>query len=110
MKNILLFISLMLQSILVTAQKEANIWCFGSNSGLDFNDTLPIATKSSLNTLEGSSSIADKNGQLLFYTDGVTVWNKNHQIMPNGDGLLGFSSSTQSALIIRRPGSSSLYF
>lgn len=63
-----------------------------------------------MNASEGTSSIADANGNLLFYSDGINVWNKNHLIMPNGIGLLSNSSSTQAALIIRQPGSNSLYY
>jgi gliding motility-associated-like protein len=53
--------------------------------------------------LEGTSSISDSLGNLLFYTDGITVWNKLHATMDNGDSLLGHQSSTQSALIVQRP-------
>src|SRR6185295_10516236 len=65
---------------------------------------------SAMSQYEGSASIADENGDLLFYTDGLSVWNKNHQIMPNGSGMLGNPSSTQSALIIPVPSSDSLYY
>jgi hypothetical protein len=61
-----------------------------------------------LNTLEGSASISDTNGQLLFYTDGATVWNRNHDTLQNGFGLLGEASSTQAALIIPKPGTSNI--
>src|SRR5690606_20622744 len=47
---------------------------------------------------------------LLFYTDGSTVWNANHVVMPNGTGLLGNSSSAQSAIIIPKPGSLTNYY
>ena len=43
---------------------------------------------------------------LLFYTDGMTVYNKNHVIMPNGNFLTGHSSSSQSGVIVKKPGSS----
>ena len=109
MRKILLLL-LILNTVLADAQKEASVWCFGEGAGIDFNNTSPVAIKSAINTLEGCSGIADKNGQLLFYTDGVTIWNKNHQAMQNGTGLLGLASSTQSALIIRKPGSLSIYY
>ncbi|MFZ1516413.1 MAG: hypothetical protein WAT21_13480, partial [Saprospiraceae bacterium] len=43
-------------------------------------------------------------------TDGITVWNKTHKIMENGINLFGHYSSTQSTLIVQKPGSDSLYF
>jgi hypothetical protein len=59
---------------------------------------------------EGSASISDASGNLLFYTDGITVWNKNNSVMVNGTGLYAGSSSTQAALIVPLPGSSTIYY
>ncbi|MGZ8550618.1 MAG: hypothetical protein ACXWV2_08155, partial [Chitinophagaceae bacterium] len=87
------------------AQGEANIWYFGFNAGLNFNTSPPSPlTDGALSTYEGSASIADKNGVVVFYTDGITVWNKNHIAMPNGTGLMGNPSAVQSAIIVPRPG------
>ncbi len=92
-------------------QNEGNIWYFGGNAGVDFNGTAPISlTNGASITPEGSASICDVSGSLLFYTDGMTVWNRNHIAMPNGTGLMGGYSSTQSAIIVRKPGSFSLYY
>ena len=93
------------------AQKEANTWYFGENAGLDFNSGEPVAINDGrINTREGCSSISDADGNLLFYSDGTTVWNKNHIAMPNGIGLKGHSSSTQSAMIIPKPGDETQYY
>ena len=93
------------------AQGEANIWYFGNNAGLDFNSGSPVAlTDGMLMTSEGCASISDANGDLLFYTDGMIVYNKNHGVMPNGTGLLGNMSSTQSAIIVKKPGSATIYY
>jgi hypothetical protein len=92
------------------AQHEADNWRFGVNAGIDFNTGTPVASSGALNTTEGCSSISDSTGNLLFYTDGVSVWNRNNQVMPNGTGLLGGTSSTQSALVVPKPGSSTEYY
>ncbi|PZX38215.1 gliding motility-associated-like protein [Nonlabens dokdonensis] len=93
------------------SQNEANWWFFGSNAGIDFNSGTPIPTDvGQLNTIEGCSAISDACGSLLFYTDGITVWDRNHSIMPNGMNLLGNPSSTQSAIVIPLPDSSNLYY
>lgn len=92
-------------------QGQANIWYFGENAGLDFNSGFPVAiTDGQSNCFEGSASISDADGNLLFYTDGSTVWNRNHDTLQNGFGLLGEPSSTQAALIIPKPGSSTHYY
>lgn len=94
------------------AQKEGYVWCFGDSAGLDFNSLpgAPTAIATSVSTMEGVASIADDTGNLLFYTDGRWVWDANHQVMPNGAGLLGDSSSTQSGVIVPHPGFPGRYF
>lgn len=93
------------------AQKEANIWYFGNQGGLDFNSGTPVAlTDGLMNTSEGCASIADANGKLLFYTNGDSIWNKQHQLMNNGTGLSGHQSSTQSAIIVPKPKSGTVYY
>jgi hypothetical protein len=59
---------------------------------------------------EGCASISDENGDLLFYTNGITVWDANHDVMPNGNGLYGSTSSSQSAVIVPQPASANLYY
>jgi len=97
---------------LAFSQQEASIWYFGTNAGIKFDNSgnVTVLTDGQINTSEGCATIADDNGNLLFYTDGITVWNRNHQIMPNGSGLMGNWSSSQSATIVPLPGSSSLYY
>ncbi len=93
------------------AQKEGNIWYFGNLAGIDFNGTAPVVlTNGALNTNEGCATICDTSGSLLFYSDGTTIWNKNHTIMPNGTGLTGNGSSTQSVRIVKKPGSNTIYY
>ncbi len=107
----LFFLIILFVSFSVLAQKEANIWYFGANAGLDFNSGAPVAlTDGQLNTLEGCATISDSNGNLLFYTDGISAWNRNHTFMQNGFGLLGDSSSTHSALIVPNPENSNIYY
>ena len=104
---------LFLLTIVVThAQKEAGNWYFGAKAGIKFNTDGSVTplTDGQLSTDEGCASLSNSNGDLLFYTDGVTIWNKNHQVMLNGTGLMGHSSSTQSATIVPKPGSSNLFY
>jgi len=63
-----------------------------------------------LDSKEGCATISDSIGQILFYTDGVKVYNKLHQVMFNGTGLMGHSSSSQSAIIVPKPGSNTIYY
>jgi len=102
----------------IHAQKEGNVWHFGMGAALDFNSGTPvITTPSSMFSFEGSASIADANGNLLFYSNGGgrdpvlsgqssgKIWNRNHDVMYDmGNTEGGGFSSAQSAVIIPRPG------
>lgn len=108
---LLAFCFLMASVSHVKAQKEANIWYFGIEAGIDFNSGSPVAlTDGKIRTQEGCASVADANGALLFYTDGSVVYNKNHALMSNGSGLMGNSSSSQSAVVVPLPGSQTIYY
>ena len=88
-------------------------WYFGRQVGLDFRAglNLPELVTSPINAFEGSASICDpRTGELLFYTDGRSVWNRNHVVMSNGTELYSHYSSTQSALIIPQPCSDNIYY
>ncbi|MGH2552296.1 MAG: hypothetical protein ACRDEB_01200, partial [Chitinophagaceae bacterium] len=113
-KTYLIFLFIVFAS-LQTAAQQNNIWYFGLKSGLNFNtvpaSSPPIAIdNSAMIADEGCSSICDKNGELLFYTNGVTVYNRSHQVMMNGNNLAGNISSVQSCIIVPIPGSDSLYY
>lgn len=100
---------LVLPTIAAQAQSEADNWIFGNHAWLKFpgGGGSPVSLSGAvINTQEGSSSISDQSGNLLFSTDGLFVWNRKtptNQQMPNGSGLLGASSATQSALIVPWP-------
>src|SRR5688572_18899587 len=96
---------------LLQAQEEANIWYFGNFLGLDFNSGTAVPLNDGqLSTIEGVATISDSNGNLLFYTDGIKIWNKIHQVMPNGTGLQGNASSSQSAIIVPVIGDVTRYY
>lgn len=110
MKLFYLFILFTVQ--LAFGQSQAGIWYFGERAGVSFNSgVLPVTlTNGELDTYEGTATLCDVSGNLLFYTDGRKIWNKNHIVMPNGAGLLGDSSSTQSAIIVPKPASNNLFY
>lgn len=111
MKKLLLLFSLVSLLTGLQAQKEANYWYFGDHAGLNFGLGVPIPlTNGALSTGEGCSSISSSTGNLQLYTDGRFVYDKNHNQMPNGFGLLGHSSSTQSGIVVPKPLSFSQYY
>lgn len=115
LKKVVLVVSFVLLGASGFAQKQNNQWRFGAGGGVNFNTDPPsFVAGSAIATNEGSASVADKTtGALLFYTDGVTVWNALNQVMPNGTSLDGGStalSSTTAAVIVPKPSSANLFY
>lgn len=98
--------------LLTQAQGENNQWIFGNGAHLSFATGQPVIQSNStkLNTLEGSTSVSDSKGKLLFYSDGLLVYDRNNQVMPNGTDLKGHKSSTSSAVAVPYPGNKNLYY
>ncbi len=88
------------------AQRQIqNKWYFGETAGIEFTEgPLPIDDENQMNSLEGCATIDDADGNLMFYTNGRTIWNSAHQVMPflsdSIQSLSGDSTSSQGALII----------
>lgn len=100
-----------------------NTWYFGYKSGLSFatlnsatstggvlTHDLPTPIQGPINVLEGCFTLSDSNGNLLMSSEGQTVFDRNNNPMPNGTGLLGSFSSTQSGIVIPKPGDPSKYY
>lgn len=93
------------------AQNETSNWYFGNKAALKFeNGRLISLDDSAMDAPAGCASISNANGELLFYSNGATVWNRNHQIMENGSGLAGDTNSFQSTIIIPKPGDENTCF
>ena len=127
MKRLLFITALILACCGVsTAQLETAVWYFGRHAGLDFNTPEPKVLldgqiKDGLSDVddgtghkrfhgEGMATFSDSLGHLRLYTDGRSVWNMEHELMPNGSDLLGDISSTESAIIVPWPGDLNRYF
>jgi hypothetical protein len=110
--SILIALLLLLLPSLAAAQHQNDVWYFGGSSGLDFRVSPPdTIVGSALFTDEGCASIADRaTGKILFYTDGRTVYNRENRSINDGNYLKGNYSTTQSALIVPVPGSSTRYY
>ncbi len=88
---------------------------------MDFSSSPPSLTLQSYIFDRPKASISDKNGNLVAYTNGCMVVNRNHQLMTNGDTLSpgavfvefcedGDYPSWQPAIFLPMPGSDSLYY
>ncbi|MCC3153366.1 gliding motility-associated C-terminal domain-containing protein [Hymenobacter sp. BT770] len=101
------------------AQGENNHWAFTLSQGLSFTPSGPVFESSAMVVVsEANATISDAQGQRLFYTNGVTVWDRQGQRMTNAcascngaEGVLsGHISSAKGTLIVKKPGSTQLYY
>ena len=132
-KIVLLICLLALLLIDVKAQKEANNWIFGDRAGLTWNTmrtypsnksfrvagtgSLPTSLPSvmsdqasiKMRTYEGCFSLSDKDGNLLFYSDGRAIYDYKHNAIPGIPDLGGHPSSAQSGVLMPYPGRPDVY-
>lgn len=96
------------------SQNRAINWAFGDSAGLNFATEPPLPFLSSILMYEPCASISDETGNLLFYTNGKTLWNAEHEIMMNGNfldnGVGTLSSNTQGVIILPDPGDTNKYY
>ena len=102
-KSVLTFIVIFSLSITAGAQSDKRdyVWLFSNNStsasgneayGFDFNTKGPNYLKNYQGVIPieftgNNASICDKNGKLLYYTNGCHVVGRDHKILPNGSDL-----------------------
>lgn len=105
------------------SQHENDNWLFGNNKWTFDNSTpngFTHTTNLSPSIRYVSSVVSDKNtGELLFFSNGYTIYNKNSVVMDNGNDLFGTPNtyfqaignpSDQSSIIVPLPNSNSLYY
>jgi large repetitive protein len=94
--------------------QRANIWHFGNNAGIDFNlyDSLDTSNPipGPVVSTEGVATISDRNGQVIFSTNGEQVWDKNGVALLTGAMLGGSQNATQSSFIVPFPNDPTLYY
>src|ERR1700722_9070071 len=101
MKKLILVFFVLLESMNLVAQGQYNNWHFGVSNSINFNRGYPAVTNGyQIVSVSCSASISDTLGNLLFYTNGDTIWDHNNSIMPNGAGLFGSSNVQQGVLIV----------
>ncbi len=109
MKKNLHLLAIIFLSCIVQVECEAqnknnnSIWYFGDHAGIDFRTGSPVVlTNSAMYDWDVAATACNTSGELLMYCNGDTVWNKNHQLMPNGTGLLGSTTGGQTSLILNQ--------
>ncbi|MEZ4962686.1 MAG: gliding motility-associated C-terminal domain-containing protein [Saprospiraceae bacterium] len=122
-----IFLSFPVLNPVAIAQQAANHWYFGYRAGLDFSTGVPVqANDGAIDAFEGCATMSDRQGSLLFYTNGGGaspnlsqingprngyIWNRNHDVLYDMDDSEGGGySAGQSALILPVIGSDQTYY
>jgi gliding motility-associated-like protein len=111
--NILLIVLFFISNYIISQpNKRTNFWYFNNSIGLNFNSGAPIEDFSGaiFQSLGGSSIMCDTNGSLLFYSNGIWIWNKNHEVMEGGSVGSHYSTCSQGSICMPKPDSDSLYY
>src|SRR5690606_37331170 len=96
----------------VSAQYYTGYTCSFGNRVVEFNRTnkQPNASTGAV-TLGGPGAVAadPATGDVLFYTDGQTVYDASHATMVNGTGLQGDVNGNQPVVLGQVPGQPNQY-
>ena len=111
MKRLLILI-LCIISTAVSAQREADNWIFGWSSWISFSSGTPayVPAPNGLFSFYGSTSLSDSAGNLLFYSDGIELFNRNYDLMLNSDGLMAAAFATNPCIAFPKPGDPGKYY
>ena len=85
--NTFILLFLIIYPFVIKAQKEALVWPVGSGKQINFQSG-SFEFKNFEGNSNTKSTICDKEGNLALYTDGRTVWNRNNEIVINGEKLV----------------------
>jgi gliding motility-associated-like protein len=111
-RKCLIFITLILFAFIKgKSQGTDEIWYFGNNAGISFSAGVPsVITNSASTCADITATALDSSGNLLFYTNGVKVWNSTHNVMNGGSNIGGNVTAGNTAVIVPRPGSPNIFY
>ncbi len=132
MKKAIPVILLLFACVFPLITQAQKVWAFGDYAGIDFNSGSPVAIRTGLHgpppaysLNEGTATVCDNNGALLFATDGSLIWRSSGDLMPNGINITGLQpyymagetepayqtySTTQAAVIVPIPDTPGKYY
>lgn len=95
-------------------QSSQGLWYYGQRGGMNFSSGAPVYDNGSYihyNTIDEACAVqGDALGNLLFYTNGVKVWDANHAQINVGALLKSNTSAHRGALIVPDPANSNQYY
>ena len=107
---------MVLVSWVIRAQSPTSVWTLGDSITLEFDSTLgpSIAGLHSMYGIESIATLNDINGNLLAYSNGYRIWNRDHELLQGVEGLdsylAGGSGSSVSSSTVFVPTSDQRYY
>lgn len=93
------------------AQGEMDNWIFGQKAGLNFSSDVPeVIPESKLSSIEACATISDNFGNLLFYSECSKVYNREHEVMVNGNIDCNGDNAGQGTGIVPMPNEIGKYY
>ena len=111
--RLILVLAFFMCGLMAVSQGEHNIWYFGHRAGLDFNSGSPVAINNCATTFdawEENFCQSDSLGNLLFYLDEYRVFDRNHNLMPNGNAPAGWARGSQASFAVRDQVNKKLFY
>jgi len=106
-------IMMLLQFFDGSIQAQKDVWNFGNGLGIDFYDISDVRIGTSAIPIMSECAVTvfdSLTEEVLFYTDGSSIWDKNDQFIIDGEDLGGNFSTSQSTAVIQHPGIEDSYY
>ena len=94
--------------LVASAQDYSGYTWYLGNQVVEFNrsNNTPTGSANPVMLAGPGAVVANPaNGDILFYTDGNTIWDASNQPMPNGSGLQSGTANNQPVVVAQVPGS-----
>lgn len=113
--RLVLTLSTVFMALICWSQSPPSAWFFGAQGYVDFSSGVGTASPSPslMPTSLGCTVQCDASGQVLFYSNGETVYNASNAVMLNGTSLFGSAVGiwdTQEIIAIPDPGNSDEFY
>ena len=85
----LMVLTLMVLFVPALSQNRMANWVFGDSMIVQFTPSGPVLSgeRSSMRAYESAASISNSSGELVLYSNGVGLWNRNHTPLLGSEGI-----------------------
>jgi cytochrome b involved in lipid metabolism len=110
-RKLIIFFIFVSSFLIAQSQLEKDLWIFGKGASLKFDSRIAppysLSDDFLINSPEAAATGIDQDGRLLFYSDGMNIWNSKHKLITNE--LLGSQDATQGISIYQDPSNDKLF-